>query len=226
MRREEAEQEAAWRNANDERRTRLEFYAFDASAGLSDDAWEITMRLRRDRPAPQPPTSAAPDATASPAPSPVVDEPYRRPARRPPEPRRAAPRRREREPRRRPPTPEPAEAETRRHPSDTELRRERRRAAERPRPRRAERTERAERRRTERAERRAHARAEPREPILVRLSRLVGGTVIAVALMWVALITALAVLVRLNSPTGLGIYAAAVVVGLIAIWFGFAVRRP
>ena len=46
MRREEAEREAAWCNEHDERRRRLEFYAFDPSAGLAADAWEVSMRLR------------------------------------------------------------------------------------------------------------------------------------------------------------------------------------
>jgi hypothetical protein len=46
MRREEAEREAAWRNEHDEQSGRLEFYAFDPSAGLADDVWEVSMRLR------------------------------------------------------------------------------------------------------------------------------------------------------------------------------------
>ena len=46
MRQEEAEQEAARRNAEDERRHRFLFYALDHSAGMGDDAWEVEMRLR------------------------------------------------------------------------------------------------------------------------------------------------------------------------------------
>jgi hypothetical protein len=46
MRQQEAEQEAARRNAEDERRHRFLFYALDHSAGMGDDAWEVEMRLR------------------------------------------------------------------------------------------------------------------------------------------------------------------------------------
>jgi hypothetical protein len=46
MRQQEAEQEAARRNAEDERRHRFLFYALDHSAGMGDDAWEVEIRLR------------------------------------------------------------------------------------------------------------------------------------------------------------------------------------
>jgi len=46
MRQQEAEQEAARRNAEDERRDRFVFYALDHSAGMSEGAWEVEMRLR------------------------------------------------------------------------------------------------------------------------------------------------------------------------------------
>jgi hypothetical protein len=46
MRQQEAEQEAARRNAEDERRHRFLFYPLDHSAGMGDDAWEVEMRLR------------------------------------------------------------------------------------------------------------------------------------------------------------------------------------
>src|SRR6267378_1823613 len=46
MRQQEAEQEAARRNAEDERRHRFLFYALDHSAGMGDDAWEFEIRLR------------------------------------------------------------------------------------------------------------------------------------------------------------------------------------
>lgn len=46
MRQQEAEQEAARRNAEDERRDRFVFYPLDHSAGMSPDAWEVEMRLR------------------------------------------------------------------------------------------------------------------------------------------------------------------------------------
>src|SRR5919202_3249226 len=75
MRREEAEREAAWRNAHDERRTRLEFYAFDASVGLAEEAWDVTMRLRAARaaaPAPEPVAAPLLQAPAEPSPQPAV----------------------------------------------------------------------------------------------------------------------------------------------------------
>jgi hypothetical protein len=46
MRQPEAEAEAARRNLEDEKRHRYVFYALDVSAGLSDDAWEVSRRLR------------------------------------------------------------------------------------------------------------------------------------------------------------------------------------
>src|SRR4051794_20175856 len=46
MRREEAEREAATRNRDDPSAARVEFYAFDESAGLSDEAWAVSTRLR------------------------------------------------------------------------------------------------------------------------------------------------------------------------------------
>jgi hypothetical protein len=73
MRREEAEREAAWRNEHDERRGRLEFYAFDPSAGLAADAWEVSMRLRgepawdAEAPAQLDAAIAAPQELAEPA---------------------------------------------------------------------------------------------------------------------------------------------------------------
>jgi hypothetical protein len=77
MRREEAEREAAWHNAHDERRKSLEFYAFDASVGLAEDAWDVTMRLR---PAPRAPAPVASPAPVAPpehvaAPEPVAAPP-------------------------------------------------------------------------------------------------------------------------------------------------------
>ncbi len=75
MRQQEAEQEAARRNAEDERRRRFVFYALDHSAGLGDDAWEVEMRLRTDDDGPRP--AAVPVAAAAPAEQ--VEEPVERP---------------------------------------------------------------------------------------------------------------------------------------------------
>ena len=46
MRREQAEREAALRNREDPGAARVEYYAFDESAGLSDEAWTVATRLR------------------------------------------------------------------------------------------------------------------------------------------------------------------------------------
>src|SRR5438067_11051251 len=62
MRQQEAEQEAARRNVEDERRDRFVFYALDHSAGLGDDAWEVEMRLRTTEDGPVP--EAVPVAAA------------------------------------------------------------------------------------------------------------------------------------------------------------------
>ena len=71
MRQQEAEQEAARRNAEDERRDRFVFYALDHSAGMSEGAWEVEMRLRTDLEGPEPsavPVGAgASEAAAEPA---------------------------------------------------------------------------------------------------------------------------------------------------------------
>jgi hypothetical protein len=65
MRQQEAEQEAARRNAQDERRDRFLFYALDHSVGMGDDAWEVEMRLRTADDGPMP--AAVPVAAAAPA---------------------------------------------------------------------------------------------------------------------------------------------------------------
>src|SRR3954470_472477 len=46
MRREEAELEAARRNRTEPDTDRFEYYAFDESAGLANDAWTVGARLR------------------------------------------------------------------------------------------------------------------------------------------------------------------------------------
>jgi hypothetical protein len=46
MRREEAELEAARRNRSEPDVDRFEYYVFDESAGLADDAWTVGARLR------------------------------------------------------------------------------------------------------------------------------------------------------------------------------------
>ena len=53
MREHEAQEAAARRNREDPRRDRFVFYAFDESAGMAFDAWDVAMRLRRDDEAPR-----------------------------------------------------------------------------------------------------------------------------------------------------------------------------
>ena len=77
MRQQEAEQEAARRNAEDERRHRFLFYALDHSAGMGDDAWEVEMRLRTAEegalPAPVTVAASAPTASADAGPEPLTE---------------------------------------------------------------------------------------------------------------------------------------------------------
>src|SRR2546430_15447401 len=75
MRQQEAEQEAARRNAEDERRDRFLFYPLDHSVGMGDDAWEVEMRLRTadDGPvAAAVPVAAAPAEAADRGPAPLA----------------------------------------------------------------------------------------------------------------------------------------------------------
>jgi hypothetical protein len=79
MLRDEAEREAARRNLEDSGRARYEFYAFDESAGLAADAWDVSRRLREGPPptaewpgpGPQTPAAGAP----APPPESVVSIP-------------------------------------------------------------------------------------------------------------------------------------------------------
>jgi hypothetical protein len=74
MRQQEAEEQAARRNLEDERRHRFVFYALDQSAGISPEAWDVGMRLRReeDRPVRRSPAhraaAGATEVEAPPAP--------------------------------------------------------------------------------------------------------------------------------------------------------------
>jgi hypothetical protein len=83
MRQQEAEQEAARRNVEDERRDRFVFYALDHSAGLGDDAWEVEMRLRTPEEGPVPEAVAV--AAGPPEPAEATD-PTAEPVAEPPEP--------------------------------------------------------------------------------------------------------------------------------------------
>lgn len=225
MRREEAEQEAAWRNAHDERRTRLEFYAFDASAGLADDAWEVTMRLRRERPAVATPTTSLSSTQTAEAPAPAAE---------PPSPAEGALWDETPEAQAGPPTagwdpfaPEGAPEKA----ADDAVAVDAWPAAEqhapdapraRPPPRRGPRLGRRSREPVEEAEEEA---PRPQRGLLERVTRLVGGGVVGIAILWVAAVIALAILVRSTSPTALGIFAAGLVVGLLCLGLGLVIRR-
>src|SRR5437764_10165421 len=78
MQRADAQREADRRNRDDPEAGRYEFYAYDESAGLADDAWEVGARLRHD-PSPPPPSegvAAVPELYADPPPeSWLEDEP-------------------------------------------------------------------------------------------------------------------------------------------------------
>jgi hypothetical protein len=82
MLRDEAEREADRRNREDAGRARYEFYAFDESAGLAEDAWDVAARLREEPPStaewpglgPQTPAGGAPPPEP-PAPAEPSEEP-------------------------------------------------------------------------------------------------------------------------------------------------------
>jgi hypothetical protein len=83
MLREEAEREAERRNHEDPDRGRYEFYAFDESAGMAQDAWDIARRLREGPPptsewpglGPQTPAGGAPESESQPPPPAPADPP-------------------------------------------------------------------------------------------------------------------------------------------------------
>ena len=81
MLRDEAEREAERRNHDDPDRARYEFYAFDESAGLALDAWDVATRLREQPPqtaewpgvGPQTPAGGAPAPEPRVSPEPVEE---------------------------------------------------------------------------------------------------------------------------------------------------------
>jgi hypothetical protein len=154
MRREEAEREAAARNREDPAAARVEFYAFDESAGLSDEAWAVSTRLR-------PGGSTAPATyagTRAPAPAPAAEETWPEPLAP------AAPDRLEDQP-------------------------------------------------------------EPEGRRSGLFMRSLGAAVIVMGMLWMAMLIALAVILKPNDATGVGFYLGAAVLGLLAILLGVAIRR-
>jgi len=210
MTREEAEQEAARRNREDPRARRLEFYAFDESAGVSHDAWEVTMRLRRGGPvevaAPPPRPRPGPGRTAPPRPAPPPVEPDPPPAAPEPEPGEAfydhaasadtsaaLPETQAHAPFAEPwPEPEAAYAEAEYGEGGT-------------------------------ADWEAGEVGDGRRP--GRVVRAVGTLVILVAILWLGTITALAVILSADSSTAILIYIGSAVAGVLAVGLGFAIRR-
>ena len=81
MLRDEAEREAERRNHEEPDRARYEFYAFDESAGIAQDAWDVAARLREEPPptsewpglGPQTPAGGAPPPTPQAPPEPVEE---------------------------------------------------------------------------------------------------------------------------------------------------------
>ena len=69
---EEAEREATRRNLEDPDRARYEFYAFDESAGMADDAWQVSARLREGPPPTAEWPGMGPQTAAAGAPAPAV----------------------------------------------------------------------------------------------------------------------------------------------------------
>jgi hypothetical protein len=206
MLRQEAEREAAQRNLEDPDRERFEFYAFDQSAGLAEDAWEVATRLRRapvpeppPPPAePPPPETAAATARVQPAldyvePPPAAEaQPYpvAEPVDEPP-----------------PAQPAPAEPAPQR--------------ARRPRP------------PLPRLPRRARPAAGPGlEDELTtgperagRFVRTVGAVVMVAGMLWMAMVVALAALLSPDDAQELALYIGFGVLGLLAILLGVAIRR-
>jgi len=243
VRYDEAQQEAARLNREDPRARRLEFYAFDESAGMSGDAWEITMRLRRQGAAaeaqtapvaPEPPAQpevgdlrpAAPaaldPAPAAPAAMPAPPEPPAVPA--PDVPRR----RRRSEPGRLPPAePESAHAATATQPFDQLEATQPHAAVSTPPPDApvepwpaADET--AVEQEPDWTEHGEDPGATPRPG---RFVRVVGWAVILVAVLWIAMITALAILLRADSGTAILIYIGCAIAGVLGIGVGILIRR-
>src|SRR3954454_14074920 len=195
MLREEAEREAERRNLEDPERGRYEFYAFDESAGMPEDAWDVARRLRQGPPpatewpgvGPQTPAAGAPEPPASaPEPPPKREEP---PAERDDEHLwLGGPTVAETDPFAGPdPFVEPLPQE---EPGEW--------VEEEPRERRSRGT---------------------------TFVKVFGAIVIVVAMLWMALIVYLAVALKPDSTASLGVFIGGVVCGLVAILLGVTIRR-
>ena len=173
---EEAEREAARRNLEDPDRARYEFYAFDESAGLADDAWQVSARLREGPPPTAEWPGMGPQTAAAGAPA------QEAPSRRPPAPSAPA----AREPYVVPEEtvyPEPL-------PYDDEDE--------------------------------DYYRDEGRAGIVVRSF---GALVMLVGFLWMAMVVAVAVILKPESLPSIGVFVAAGVLGFFAMALGLAIRR-
>lgn len=218
MLRSEAQEEAERLNTTDERAQRLEFYPMDASAGLSDDAWEVATRLREGDPPPRRPArvgapaatvaaESAPGPANAPEPLPagesglvdyepeLVDyeaEPVYYAA----EPSAAAE-----------PGYEPQFV-------DQEVWTGERGRSRRARPAREPKAPRAPRERRER---------DPHRPGI--FTRLIGIVVLLMGLLWIGMTVAVIMVLGVKSAAALGVYAIAFVLGLLALFLGRAILR-
>jgi hypothetical protein len=208
MLREQAEREAERRNREDPERARFEFYAFDQSAGLAEDAWDVNVRLRTAArtPAPEPAYVAEPAARAEDPPAVAWEEEA------PPAPRRA--------PRRALKLPSLPRPRRRERPDAEDEVGIPTRVRERP----------ARRGRGARRSGSAGLREQPdpggedagRAGLLVRG---VGAAVMLMGMLWMAMVVALAVILKPDDLTSFAVYLGGAVLGLLAILLGVVIRR-
>ena len=222
MLREEAEREADRRNREDPDRERFEFYAFDESAGLSAEAWDVAARLRQGPRTDRPATAAA---LLHPDPPPAEATAYEETA--PAGPPHEAPH--HEAPHHEAPHHEAPSYEAPHHEAPhqaaafEEAAYEEALRPETP----YEEVSYAEHVEAVRAPEPAPGRGErkadeDRPGVFVRT---VGAVVIVVGLLWMALVVALAVLLEPDDATTFAVYLGGAVLGLLAIALGVAIRR-
>lgn len=194
MLREEAEREADRRNREDPDRERYEFYAFDESAGLAPDAWDVAARLRQGPRADRPATAAAAGRRGRAHLEPTGEERgYDEPAR-----------------------------EELGYSEATYEEEVGHAEATYPEPPYAEPGHYAE---PARAAAGAGAQAVEPDERPGRFVRALGAAVVVAGMLWMAMVVALAVLLRPDDSTSVAVHAGAAVLGLGAIALGVAIRR-
>jgi hypothetical protein len=203
MRREEAEIEATRRNRTEPDTDRFEYYAFDESAGLADDAWTVGARLRAGA-VTAPATfagGARREVELEEMPAEPPPEWFEEEAPPPPSRRKGATASRGRRPGRarvdrREARPSPWRTIAS-QPSLIGRWRQRRRGAAEP--------------------------VDDERPGL--LVRGVGAAVVVVGMLWMFTVVVLAALLKPNGVSGVALYLGAAVLGLLAILLGVAIRR-